>query len=158
MAAINSIVGLYRTKGISMTMLKNALVAVLLLTLMGCASGLNSMQKVEYQAYENAGVLIEEDDPTSAALFGLLPGGGSFYVGETGLGIVNLLFWPLSILWDPISGYQGAQVNNLSVTQYHIKNELEKEIAVLDDQLTLGQIDNKQYIVAKRKIEKKYAY
>ena len=116
------------------------------------------MQKVEYQAYENSGVLIEEDDPTSAALLGLLPGGGSFYVGETGLGIVNLLFWPLSILWDPISGYQGAQMNNLSVTQYHIKNELEKEISALDDQLTLGDIDNKQYIVAKRKIEKKYAY
>ena len=71
---------------------------------------------------------------------------------------MNLLFWPLSILWDPISAYQGAQVNNLSITQYHIKNELEKVIAVLDDQLTLGEIDNTQYIVAKRKVEKKYAY
>lgn len=141
-----------------MTMLKNTAVVALLLALMGCASGLNSMQKAEYKAYENSGVLVEEVDPTSAALFGLLPGGGSFYVGETGLGIVNLLFWPLSIAWDPISGYRGAQMTNLSVTQYHIKTELEKEISDLDDQLTLGQIDNTQYIVAKRKVEKKYAY
>ena len=39
-----------------------------------------------------------------------MPGGGSFYGREYGLGVVNLLFWPLSSLWDPVSGHSAGLV------------------------------------------------
>ncbi len=34
-----------------------------------------------------------------AGVFSVLPGGGQFYNGQIGLGILNLIFWPLSYLW-----------------------------------------------------------
>ncbi|GAA4649986.1 hypothetical protein GCM10023116_22690 [Kistimonas scapharcae] len=83
------------------------LVSVVIVT--GCASGLNSIQQREYNQWRHDGTLIEEKDPTTGAILGLLPGGGSFYAREPALGIVNLLFWPLSIMWDPISGYDGSK-------------------------------------------------
>lgn len=30
----------------------------------------------------------------------ILPGGGQFYNGQIGLGIVDLMFWPLSYFWS----------------------------------------------------------
>jgi len=91
-------------------------------------------------------------------LLGILPGGGSFYVGEPGLGIANLLFWPLSILWDPISGYEGSKVINYDITKAHLRKKKEAEISLLDDKLTADEIDNKAYVLEKRKIEKRYNY
>lgn len=141
-----------------MNMIKKLILVSSLLTLMGCASGLNSMQQREYTAFKNAGVLVEEKDPTTGALLGLLPGGGSFYARETGLGIGNLLLWPISIFWDPISGYDGAMVINYDLTKYQLKKDMDKEISALEDKLTMGQINNKQYVVAKRNIEKRFEY
>jgi len=141
-----------------MKCIKQLVVISSLLFMVGCASGLNSMQQREYAAYENAGVLVVETDPSTAAWMGLLPGGGSFYNGDIGLGVVNLLTWPLSIAWDPISGRNGAMTDNYDVTKFQIKKTLEEEIGKLDDKLTLGEINTNQYVVAKRKIDQKYAY
>ncbi|MBF9003567.1 hypothetical protein [Vibrio nitrifigilis] len=126
--------------------------------LSGCASGLNSMQQREYAAMEKDGVLIKEKNPNTGMALGLLPGGGSFYAREPGLGVVNLLFWPLSVLWDPFSGKQGAESINYDVTKHYLKQEIKKEMSELDDKLALGKISNEQYIVEKRKIENKYSY
>ena len=130
--------------------------AVLIST--GCASGLNSMQKREYAAFQYDGVLIEEKKPSVGVALGLLPGGGSFYVRAPGPGVVNLLFWPLSILWDPVSGYDGAMSINYDITKHHLKKEKGKELSALDEKLSLGEIDNKAYLLSKRGIDQKYDF
>ena len=124
----------------------------------GCATSLNSVQKSEYNSMVAANKLIEEKDPTSGALFGLLPGGGSFYARETGFGIANLLLWPLSILWDPVSGYEGSKVINYNMTKQKLKKEMDVEMSSLDDKLTTNQINNNQYVIEKNKISKKYDF
>jgi len=124
----------------------------------GCATGLNSMQEREYIAMKSDHVLVEEKNPTAGAVLGILPGGGSFYAREPGFGIVNLLFWPLSILWDPISGYEGSKAINYDITKQKLKKEMKSEVSALDDKLTLGQINKVNYVIEKNKTEKKYDY
>jgi hypothetical protein len=141
-----------------MSILKKTLIAVSVVMITGCASGLNSIQEREYSAFERDGVLIEEKKPSTGVVLGLLPGGGSFYVREPGLGVVNLLLWPLSILWDPISGSDGAKAINYDLTKYQLKREKNKELSSLDDKLSLNQIDQQEYILKKREIDQKYDY
>jgi hypothetical protein len=141
-----------------MSTFKKTLAAVSVVMITGCASGLNSLQEREYSAFERDGVLIEEKQPSTGVLLGLLPGGGSFYAREPGIGVANLLLWPLSILWDPISGSDGAKVINYDLTKHQLKTEKNKELSSLDDKLSLNQIDQQGYILTKRKIEDKYNY
>lgn len=103
-------------------------------------------------------VLVEEKNPTTGALLGLLPGFGSFYVREPGYGIVNLLFWPASILWDPVSGYQGSMAINYDLTKYKLKKDMEEAISELDNKRITGNLSDADYIIAKKKIEQKYDY
>ncbi|SDK47477.1 hypothetical protein SAMN05216189_103936 [Pseudomonas delhiensis] len=130
--------------------------AVLAALCSGCATGLNSHQKVEYTRYEAKGLLVEEKNPGTGAALGLLPGGGSFYGREYGFGVINLLLWPLSILWDPVSGYDAAKSINYQATRASIEAKEEKELNALDDQLKTGQIDVAAYTLEKRKIDRKY--
>ena len=81
-------------------------------------------------AMERDGVLIEEKNPNTGIVLGLLPGGGSFYAREPAFGVVNLLMWPASILWDPISGSDGAKSINYELTKHHLHSEKNKEISV----------------------------
>ena len=124
----------------------------------GCASGLNYHQEREYNAFQFEGVLVEEKDPGTGFALGFLPGGGSFYARKPGLGVLNLLMWPLSIFWDPISGSDGSKAINYDLTRYHLKKEQKKEISRLEHNLAMGNISDKEYILAKRKVEDKYDY
>lgn len=124
----------------------------------GCATGLNSMQEREYRAMEAADVLIVEKDPSVGAALGILPGGGSFYARSPGIGVVNLLFWPLSILWDPVSGYQGAMAINYDMTKHKLKRDMQAELSRLDDQLALEEVNRQEYVAKKRDIESKYDF
>jgi len=130
--------------------------ATLLVT--SCASGLSSIQEREYNEFKQQGVLIEEKNPSTGMALGFLPGGGSFYAREPGIGVVNLLLWPLSILWDTTSGIDGSKSINYDITKHHLKKEKEKEMGALTDKLSMGEIDNKQYTIEKRKVETKYSY
>ncbi len=141
-----------------MKSVKKLAVVATMVFVTGCASGLNSMQQREYAAFENDGVLIEEKNPSTGVALGFLPGGGSFYAREPGLGVVNLLMWPLSILWDPISGKDGAMAINYDMTKHYLKVEKKKALAGLDEKLLLEKIDNKEYVSAKRKLDEKYDY
>lgn len=122
----------------------------------GCASGLNSHQKSEMRNYEARGLAVEEKNTGTAAALGLLPGGGSFYGREYGLGVVNLLFWPLSILWDPISGHSAAESINYSATKAHVAKLQKTQMDALDEQLQTGQLDLTSYTLEKSKIAKMY--
>lgn len=123
----------------------------------GCANGLNSQQKAELRQYEARGQAVQEKNPGTGAALGLLPGGGSFYGREYGLGVVNLLFWPLSILWDPVSGYDAAESLNYHATKAHVAKLQDKEVTELDDRLAAGELDLAAYTLEKRKVEKKYS-
>jgi hypothetical protein len=137
---------------------KTASVILATYLISGCATGLNSIQEREYIAMKSDHVLVEEKNPSTGAVLGILPGGGSFYAREPGFGVVNLLAWPLSILWDPVSGYGGSKAINYDITKQKLKKELQSEISALDDKLTLGQISTIEYVFEKKKIEKKYDY
>ena len=138
---------------------KSLILGMTLSTLLisGCATPLSSGQKQEYRAYQAKGLVVEEKNEGAAAALGILPGVGSFYVREYGAGVVNLLLWPASILWDPVSGYQGAQALNYHATKQKVTTLKSREIAQLDEQLMLETIDNRKYISEKRKVESKYS-
>jgi len=143
-------------KGIKKSIAFSTVGVVFLLN--GCASGLNSHQEREYNAFKYGGVLIEEKDPSAGFALGFLPGGGSFYARKPGLGVLNLLMWPLSIFWDPISGSDGSKAINYDMTRYHLKKEKKKEISKLDNSLAMGQLSDKEYILEKRKVEDSFDY
>lgn len=141
-----------------MKALKKIITAASIVIVTGCATGLNSMQEREYAAMKNAGVLVEEKDPILALALGILPGGGSFYAREPGYGILNLLMWPASILWDPISGIDGAKAINYDITKSSLKKARNSEQSLLEDDLTMGKIDSTQYVLKKRALDEKYSY
>ena len=82
-----------------------------LFTFSSCVS-ITTTQKNDIVESKMSGTYVEEKNPGLAAGLNVLPGIGDFYNGNVGYGIVNLLTWPLSVLWAPIGGYDGAQVRN----------------------------------------------
>jgi hypothetical protein len=146
------------THGVGMAIKRILAVTGMIMLCSGCASGLNSHQKAEFKHFEARGQAVEEKNPGLGAALGLLPGGGSFYGREYGLGVVNLLFWPVSILWDPISGHDAAQSINYQATKAQLDHQYQRELNGLDEKLQTGQIDITQYTLEKRKFDQKYRY
>lgn len=138
------------------SMLCLGFVAVASVLVSGCATPLTNEQKGELMSYEAKGLEVKEKDPATGAALGILPGGGSFYTRNYGLGICNLLFWPLSVLWDPVSGYDGSEAINYYATKTSADNRLKKEISTLDDQLALGSISKEDYVHKKHQVEQQY--
>lgn len=106
---------------------------ITLLSLCSCAS-LNNRQERELKSWEQEGVSVQDKDPTTGAWLGILPGVGSFYTGQIGLGIVDLLTWPISVCWDPAAGYQGAKVRNWEASSVYV-DKLEKNRTIALDKL-----------------------
>ena len=131
------------------------IIATLILT--GCASGISSMQQQELTGYEAKGLAVQEKSTSTATALGFLPGGGSFYTRNYGFGVLNLLTWPYSILWDPISGYNGAQEINYHATLANVNKLKDNDIAELENLLMTQQLDNNQYLFKKHEIERKYS-
>lgn len=122
----------------------------------GCATKITSIQKNELESYKAKGHYVEQKSTGTATALGLLPGGGSFYTENYGLGVINLLLWPVSILWDPISGHDGAEMINYHATKQNIASKKKQEITLLERDLEDNKIDMKQYISKKREIEDRY--
>jgi hypothetical protein len=126
--------------------------------LTGCATPLTAPEKLEYESMKRNGLLIEEKSPAAAAVLGILPGCGSFYAGQGSIGLKNFFLWPLSVFWDPVSGYEGAKALNYEVSRREIRNNKDRELATLDDRLRNRQISNSEYQAQKDKVEAKYQY
>jgi hypothetical protein len=122
----------------------------------GCATGLNSSQKREFKSYKAKGLEVREKSPGTGAALGILPGGGSFYSRSYGTGVANLIFWPLSVLWDPVSGYQGAVAINYYATKETAEKQYKKEINSIDEKLAINQMSPGEYLKEKHIIENKY--
>lgn len=127
-----------------------------LVLLAGCASGLSSRQETDLAIYESRGLAVQEKSPAVATALGILPGGGSFYGRQYALGVVNLLFWPLSICWDPVSGYNAATKINYVETKENVRRLKEKAINELNQKRTAGLVDDYAYTMGLYAISQKY--
>ncbi len=158
--AIPSAKKMYGMKGIYRTMYQKLAQAAALLVLFafvsGCATPINSAQRQELREYKAEGIAVEEKSPAAAAALGILPGGGSFYTRNYGIGVVNLLFWPASILWDPVSGYQGAQAINYYASKHNAETIREEKLGMLEDRYALDEISRREYVRKRREIRNKY--
>ncbi len=74
--------------------------------------------------------------PAVAAFLNLLPGGGNFYLasgnaGEDGqyvVGVLNLLTWPISILWGiPEAAIDANRINERELVYYYTFDETGKQ-------------------------------
>lgn len=139
-----------------MSTIRNLTAAALIALTTGCATGLNSAQESELASYRARNLAVEEKSPGLAAGLGLHPGGGSFYGRAYGFGVVNLLFWPLSILWDPVSGHDAAEMINYQATKAHVATLKKHDMDELDAKLESDSIDLKRYTLDKRRIDEKY--
>ncbi len=81
-----------------------ASVAGMLLT-SGCADphyGLKQYQIEDLRDWKDQGQeVVVEKKPETATALGFFIGLGAFYTNEPALGVIDLLFWPVSILWEP---------------------------------------------------------
>jgi len=107
---------------------------------------------------EKDGVLIEEKNPTTGIWLGFLPGGGAFYGREPIVGVVDLLLWPLSILWDPAVGHETSKTVNYNLTVSSLQKAEQNELAELENKRDLEQISKVEYVTQKREVEQKYNY
>lgn len=106
------------------------LLSLLLIT--GCSS-LNPAEQQQVMKLKNLG--IQEDSlgtksPVAAGVLNLLPGGGNFYLGQTGPAIGNLLFWPISPIWGVPQAIMDAKTINTkeTIAYYNYNPEGKKEI------------------------------
>jgi hypothetical protein len=139
------------------TMRTGLLLALTACTLSGCST-LTTIEEGDYQRMQVEGVLVEEKSPTMAACLGILPGGGSFYTGNYALGALGLITWPVSVIWDPIAGYNQARVINYRASQASIGRMKQRQMRELDHALESGAVTQAQYIQEKRAIESRYGY
>ncbi|MFO1348396.1 MAG: hypothetical protein U1F12_07425 [Pseudomonadales bacterium] len=135
--------------------MKKVSIAAALLVLTGCAS---APPAGEYLAYEENHVLVEKKSPGLAVALGFLPGGGSFYAGYPGKGVINFLTWPISIFWDPVSGYHGSKMTNYNATKVELAKKKRADIDGLTAKYQAGSIDEKTYIFEKGEIDRKYTF
>ena len=138
--------------------LRNLAAAMLIALTTGCATGLNSAQQSELAGYKANSLAVQEKSPGLGAALGILPGGGSFYGRSYGFGVVNLLLWPVSILWDPVSGYDAAESINYQATKAHVFSLRKRAMDDLDSKLATDEIDMKRYTLEKRRVDEKYSY
>lgn len=137
---------------------KISAIAALTVVITGCATGLNSAQTIEYRTMESKGIAVNEKSPATGGWLGLLPGGGSFYAREPGFGVLNLLLWPLSIFWDPVSGYQGSEMINYQLTKVEIAKIKQEQSKKINRNLQDGVIDSVQAKRQLEDLEDKYSY
>lgn len=128
---------------------------VVLSSLVSCAS-INSTQDRELKTWQAKNLEVEEKKPSLAAALNVLPGIGDFYNGNIGYGVVNLLTWPVSVLWAPVGGADGAKEVNYFATRAYVE-ELEtkkkKLKSDLESAFMTGQMSKNDYYIASKKVE-----
>lgn len=96
--------------------MKKVIVLIFCVVLAGCGDpmyGLRPHQRHDLRDWEAAGQpIVVEKSPQTATVLSLFIGLGSFYTDEPVLGVVDLLLWPFSPLWEIwISPAKANQMN-----------------------------------------------
>jgi hypothetical protein len=140
--------------------MKNIFKILVIFSLTSCVSGLNDNQVRKLSAIENQHpeLMIKDKSEVIGGALGILPGGGSFYTRHYGTGVVNLLLWPISVLWDPINGVNGSKEINYYSTLSNVKRIKNKEIKKITDSYNLGKINDREFNLMKMDIESKYDF
>ncbi len=64
--------------------------------------GLTKYQIADLRKWEAQGQpLVVEKRPETATVLAFILGFGAFHTNEPVLGVIDLLFWPISVLWEP---------------------------------------------------------
>lgn len=88
----------------------------------GC-SALTPSEQIRYDGLVREGASpIERKDPTTAAALNVLPGFGDIYTGEWGAFVLDLLLWPVSIVWAVPQGAITAKNINKKYTVAYYEN------------------------------------
>jgi len=133
---------------------KAAVVAALLACASGCASLSRTEQATlnELRSYGISDTEVKRKHPGTAGALNILPGFGNFYLGagtdesEQWLyGFLNLLSWPVSIVWGvPQAAIDATTINKKETVNYYTfdrigKQEFEKLRGSRSDQDRLNE-------------------
>lgn len=115
--------------------MRKILLSLIVVILAGCTS-LTRQEQMELQVLKGQGVTVDKPagswerpaSPAGAAALNLLPGFGNFYLaaGKGGdsshylYGTLNLLTWPISILWGiPEAAVDAGTINEREMIYYY---------------------------------------
>ncbi len=115
------------------------LLVVLVTAMTGCVS-FSPTDKRNYAQLKHHGITVDHpiglwekpNSPAVAACLNILPGGGNFYLccgngsdsTQGAYGAINLLFWPLSILWGiPEAAIDANTLNKQYLLYYCLYSE-----------------------------------
>lgn len=93
---------------------------------------------------------IREKNAGTAFALGCLPGGGSFYTRSYGMGVFDLLFWPLSILWDPATAASRARQMYKTIKVSTTLTDLEEQTEVRTGFIGVEEAPGEYGIMLKR--------
>jgi hypothetical protein len=119
--------------------------------------GIDNQQLLKLKLYQSKGFYIKEKKPFLGLVFALFPAGGSIYLKHFIFGIISILTYPLSIIWEIIIGYFGSLKVNYFVTSQFVNENYVAEEKKLDHLLLEVNDNGKSYIVAKKELDQKYA-
>ena len=124
--------------------MKKLIYVVSLSCLLCACTSLTRQEEMQLQQLQAQGVTIDKpvgsyEKPASipgAALLNVLPGFGNFYLGSGRAaesshwlyGLLNLLFWPISIVWAvPEAGIDADSINKREMLYYYIYDKHGKQ-------------------------------
>ncbi|MBI1911141.1 MAG: hypothetical protein HYS21_03990 [Deltaproteobacteria bacterium] len=119
-------------------MKKKLLMALLAISLTSCTT-LSSLEKTKIAELKAKGVIVPHEElknPGAAGVLNILPGFGNFYLaigtneGEQWMyGVLNLLFWPISIVWAaPEAAIDADSINKRNTVYYYTYGQGAKEL------------------------------
>ena len=125
------------------------------LTILSGCTTLNRQEREQIKELQEQGVTVDRpvgnyEKPASgvtAAALNLLPGIGNFYLGSGNAaesshivyGVLNLLTWPLSVLWAvPEAAIDADNINKREMLYYYKYNKQGRE-ALRKSQVTLSE-------------------
>jgi hypothetical protein len=109
----------------------------MMIPMVGCVT-LKVSEKYQYEGIEkrltNVGLQPERvKDPALAGTLNILPGFGNAYLGQWGLFAVNLLFWPISVVWGiPQAASDASVLNKQSTIYFYSEGEGKVKLAELE--------------------------
>ena len=118
---------------------------------------INNQQLAKLKIYQDKGFYINKKSPLLGLFVGLFPAGGCLYLKHFIFGIISILSYPLSIIWEIVIGYFGSLKVNYFATLQFVNESYTAEEKKLDNLLLEMNDNGKYYIAAKKELDKKYA-